>query len=402
MAVVFADGELEQEFQKIKANRLNSKLVLILGFLLLSGAAVPAIAQDILYVGTYTDRGSQGIYVLEFDRATGTLLERQTIEDKESPTFLTVHPNGKYLYAVYREGESAEDKNGTVTAFAIDPSTGDLSKINEQSSEGAGPCHVSVDPEGKLVYVSNYGGGNLAVYPVGDDGRLEPASEIIQHTGGSVNPDRQQEPHMHSMVPSADGEVVYASDLGTDQIALYRLDQASGKLSPGQPPYVASTPGAGPRHFALHPSGAWAFSMEELSSTIAAYQVDESTGNLNLVDRVTTLPEGASAEGNSTADIHVSPDGKFVYGSNRGHDSIVIYAIDTDTGKLTYVGNEPVQGAHPRNFCMDDQGEFIWVANRDTDNVVVFKRDATTGKLTYTRNQIKVPAAVCVQQLSLP
>ena len=146
----------------------------------------------------------------------------------------------------------------------------------------------------------------------------------------------------------------------------------------------------------------WAFSIEELSSTIAAYRVDQRTGALSSVDRVTTLPEGASAEGNSTADIHVSPDGKFVYASNRGHDSIVIYAIDTDTGKLTYVGNEPTQGARPRNFCMDDQGEYVWVANRDTDNVVVFKRDAASGKLTYTGNQIKVPAAVCVQQFRLP
>ena len=381
---------------------MNTALMRILGFLIFSGImATQALAQDILYVGTYTDRGSQGIYVLEFDRATGTLSERQTVEDKESPSFLAVHPNGKYLYAVYREGNNANDKNGTVTAFAIEPTTGNLRKMNEQSSEGAGPCHVSVDPQGKLVYVSNYGGGNLAVYPIGEDGRLAKASAVIQHTGGSVNPDRQQEPHMHSMVPSEDGDVVYASDLGTDQIVRYQPDRSSGKLVARQPP-VASTPGAGPRHFALHPSGAWAFSIEELSSTLAAYQVDKNTGNLSLVDRVTTLPQGASAAGNSTADIHVSPDGTFVYGSNRGHDSIVIYAIDADTGRLTYVGNEPTQGAHPRNFCLDDQGEFVWVANRDTDNVVVFKRDTHSGKLTYTGNQLKVPAAVCVQQLRLP
>jgi 6-phosphogluconolactonase len=381
-----------------------TRIHFIINFLILAIMTTQpnAIAQDLLYVGTYSDRGSEGIYVLEFDRQTGKLSERQTVEDKDSPSFLTIHPNGKYLYAVYREGKDADDQHGTVTAFAIDPKDGKLSKLNEQSSEGAGPCHVSVDPDGQLVYVSNYGEGNLSVYPVGSDGRLKKASDVVQHTGGSVNPDRQQEPHMHSIIPSKSGDVIYASDLGIDKIMLYQPDLSSGKLSAASPAFAASTPGAGPRHFALHPSGRWAFSIEELSSTIAAYAVDASTGSLKRVDRMTTLPKGASAEGNSTADIHVSPDGKFVYGSNRGHDSIVIYAVDTDTGKLTHVGNEPAGGQHPRNFCLDDQGEFVWVANRDTDNVVVFRRDAATGKLTPTGNEIKVPLAVCVQQLRLP
>ena len=261
---------------------------------------------------------------------------------------------------------------------------------------------MSVDPQGQLVYVSNYGEGNLAVYPVEADGKLGEASDVVQHTGGSVNPDRQQEPHMHSIIPSESGDIIYASDLGIDKIMLYQPNSTSGKLSAASPPFAASTPGAGPRHFALHPSGQWAFSIEELSSTIAAYKVDKKSGSLTPVDRVTTLPEGASADGNSTADIHVSPDGKFVYASNRGHDSIVIYAIDAATGKLTYVGNEPAGGQHPRNFCMDNQGEYVWVANRDTDNVVVFRRDAATGELTPTGNEIKVPAVVCVQQGRLP
>lgn len=372
---------------------------------LLLSVSIVTLAQsskDLLYVGTYADRGSQGIYVLEFDRATGQLSELQTVKDKESPSFLAIHPNGKYLYAVYREGKNAQDKNGMVIAFAIDPKNGKLRKINEQSSEGPGPCHVSVDPAGKLAYVSNYSGGSLAAYPIGPDGRLEGATDMIQHTGGSVNPNRQQEPHMHSIIPSADGDIVYASDLGLDKIMMYRPDRSVGELSPAQPPFATSTPGAGPRHFALHPSGSWAFSIEELSSTIASYQVNEDNGVLSLVDRATTLPKGASAEGNSTADIHVSPDGKFVYGSNRGHNSIVIYAIDTDTGKLTYVGNESTRGERPRNFCIDSQGEFVWVANRDTDNITVFQRDAASGKLTYTENEIKVPAAVCIQQLRLP
>ncbi len=359
-------------------------------------------SKDILYVGTYSDRGSKGIYVLEFDRTNEELKEIQTLEGKESPSFLAVHPNGKYLYAVYGEGINADDKNGTVAAFSIDPANGKLTKINEQSSEGSGPCHVSIDPEGKLAYVSNYGGGNLAVYPIQNDGSLSKASDMIQHSGSSVNPNRQKEPHMHSIIPSASGKFIYASDLGLDKIMIYAPDRKTGKLSPAPTPFAASKPGAGPRHFTFHPNGELAFSIEELSSTTASYRVDQKTGALSPLDRITTLPKNVTAEGNSTADIHTSPDGKFVYASNRGHDSMVIYGVDAKTGKLTYVGNEPTRGAHPRNFCMDDQGEFVFVANRDNDNVVIFERDATSGKLTYTGNEAKVPAAVCIKQFRLP
>lgn len=377
-------------------------LFLSLFFLAATGVMGQSSSKDILYVGTYSDRGSKGIYVLEFDRTTGKLREVQTIEDKESPTFLEVHPNGRYLYAVYREGMDANDQHGTVTAFEIDPASGKLNKINEQSSEGAGPCHVSIDPEGKLAYVSNYGGGNLAVYPIRKDGSLDKASDVVQHSGSSVNENRQKEPHMHSIIPSDNGKFIYASDLGIDKIMIYQPDRKTGKLTPAKTPYAESVPGAGPRHFTFHPNGQLAFSIEELSSTIASYKVDKISGALQGVDQVPTLPANVQTQNNTTADIHVSPDGKFVYASNRGHDSIVIYGIDAKNGKLSYVGHEPTQGAHPRNFCMDDQGEFVFVANRDNDNVVVFDRDADSGKLSYTGNEAKVPAAVCIQQLRLP
>ncbi|WPP49547.1 lactonase family protein [Catalinimonas niigatensis] len=382
---------------------MKYRSLILLSCLLLCFATVFAqsSSKEILYVGTYSDRGSQGIYVLEFDRTNGKLTEIQTLDDKESPSFLEVHPNGKYLYAVYREGMNANDKSGTVTAFEIDSASGKLSKLNEQSSEGGGPCHVSIDPKGKLAYVSNYGGGNLAIYPIREDGSLGEASDRIQHHGSSVNENRQKEPHMHSIIPSENGKFIYASDLGIDKIMIYQPDRKSGKLSPAKTPYAASTPGAGPRHFTFHPDGKLAFSIEELSSTIASYSVDKNSGALTPIDQVATLPEDAQTQSNTTADIHVSPDGKFVYGSNRGHDSIVIYKIDP-SGKMSYVDHEPTKGAHPRNFCMDDKGEFVFVANRDDDNVVVFKRDAATGKLSYTGNQAKVPAAVCVQQLLLP
>lgn len=357
-------------------------------------------AREILYVGTYADRGSEGIYVLEFNRATGVLSEIQTVTDKQSPTFLEVHPNGKYLYAAYREGMTEGDENGTVTAFTIDPSSGKLTRLNEQSSAGQGPCHVSVDPKGRFVYVSNYGGGNLAVYPIQQDGSLGTATDIIRHAGSSVHPERQKKAYMHSMIPTKDGKFVYASDLGIDKIMIYAVDQKRGKLSPASKPFVENVPGSGPRHLALHPSGNYAFSLEELTSTVASFTVDPSTGALHPLEQVDMLPEDFEGS-SSAADIHISPDGKFLYASNRGHDSLVIYAIDAGTGKLTYVGHESNRIAHPRNFCIDEKGEYIFVANRDNDNVVVFRRDQNTGKLNFTGQEAKVPAAVCIQQLFL-
>lgn len=363
--------------------------------------AQQAGAKEILYVGTFSERGSQGIYVLQFDRTTGKLTELQTVSGKESPSFLEVHPNGKYLYAVYREGMTKEDKNGTVIAYSIDQATGKLTKINEQSSEGSGPCHVSLDSKGRFAYVSNYGGGNLAVYPVNKDGSLDKPSDVVQHEGGSVNQNRQTAPHMHSIIPTRNGKFIYASDLGIDKIMIYKVNHKTGKLSAAQSPFIESTPGSGPRHFALHPGGNLAFSAEELSSTIASFKVNKSTGALKQVARVNMLPDDFNGN-NSAADIHVSPDGKFVYASNRGHDSLVIYAIDPDSGKLTFAGHEGTRGEHPRNFCIDNKGAYIFVANRDNDNVVVFKRDTASGKLTYTGEEASIPAAVCIQQIKLP
>jgi 6-phosphogluconolactonase len=302
---------------------------------------------------------------------------------------------------VYREGMDKESKAGTVAAFQIDQSNGKISKINEQSSEGAGPCHVSVDPSGKFAFVSNYSGGNISVYPIRADGGLEKASDMVQHSGSSVNPNRQRQPHMHSAVPSQNGRYVYASDLGIDRIKIYQVS-GSGKLAPAKVPFAENTPGAGPRHFTLHPNGRFAFSLEELTSTIASFKVNKSSGGLSPLERVNGLPDYAKDMQNTGADIHVSPDGRFLYASNRGHDSLVIYAINPRNGKLTYVGHEGTRGGHPRNFCMDKKGEFVFVVNRDNDNLVVFKRDPATGKLTPTGEEARIPAAVCVKQLFLP
>jgi 6-phosphogluconolactonase len=378
------------------------KLFFIICLYLMSTPFVSAQqpTRELLYVGTYSDRGSQGIYVLEFDRSSGNLSQLQALPHKTSPTYLEVHPSGKYLYAAYREGMNADDKNGTITAFAIDQQSGKLRMLNEQSAGGPGPCHLSFSPDGKFAFVSNYVGGSLSVYPVNSDGSIGAASDFIQHEGKGAHPSRQNEPHMHSIIPSKDGKYIYASDLGIDKIMIYSVDK-KGELAPATTPFAASSPAAGPRHFALHPDKPYAFSIEELSSTIASYKIDKKSGALSPVHRVSTLPEGAEVANNTTADLHLSPDGKFVYGSNRGHDSIVIYAVDPKSGKMTYVAHEETGGAHPRNFCVDKEGEFVFVANRDNDNVVVFNRDADSGRFTY-QSETTVPAAVCVKQLQLP
>lgn len=353
--------------------------------------------SEIIYVGTYDGRGSQGLYVFEFDRRTGQMTQIQTISDRKSPNFQALHPSGRYLYSVSSEAFSEDTEQGTVTGYRIDQETGKLTEINERSVEGRGPAHVSIDPEGRFAYVSNYGDGSLSVFAIGEDGRLSEAVDVVQHEGSSVNEERQSAPHVHSIIPSSDGRFIYVSDLGTDRIMIYEVDQETGALTPAETPYAESTPGAGPRHFAIHPNGEFAYSLGEMSSTVAAFRVDPSTGALTRFQRVSMLPEDFEGE-NSVADIHIAPDGQFLYASNRGHNSLVIYEIDESTGELTLVGHEPTRGGHPRNFMVDKKGAFVLVANRDDDEVVVFRRDRETGTLSYTGEQAHVPMAVCVTQ----
>ncbi|SHG20610.1 6-phosphogluconolactonase [Fodinibius roseus] len=356
-------------------------------------------SKEILYVGTFAGRGGEGLYVYEFERETGGLDQLQTVSDREAPDFQALHPEGTYLYSVSDEAFAEDSDHGTISAYRIDRETGRLSLINEQSAEGRGPAHVSVDPKGRFAYVSNYSGGNLSVFAINpEDGSLSQAVDVVQHEGSSVNEERQNAPHVHSAIPSADGRFLYVSDLGTDRIMIYKVDQNSGELSPAEVPHAESTPGSGPRHFTFHPDNNYAYSAEELSSTVAVFQADSSTGALTQIQRISMLPEAYDEAGNSAADIHTSPDGRFLYASNRGHDSLVIYEIDQDSGKLSLVGHEPTRGGHPRNFMIDRRGTYVLVANMDDDNIVVFERDKETGELNYTGQQIEVPMPVCLTQ----
>lgn len=357
---------------------------------------VSAQTTDIIYAGTNSTRGSKGIYVFSFDRKQMVFNEIQTVGGGESPNFLALGPGKKYLYAAYSKG-TLSDSKGSVMSFFIDPKKGTLTKINEQSSQGAGPAHVSVDPKGRFVYISNYSAGNLAVYPINKDGSLGEASDIVQHFGKGTVTSRQEGPHVHSTIPSADGRFIYVSDLGIDKIMIYEVKE-QGKLIPASTPFVSSFAGSGPRHFVIHPNGNFAYSAEELTSTVASYSLNKATGELVPLSREKMLPDDFTSR-NSAADIHFSPDGKFLYASNRGHESLVIYRVDPRNGKLVLVGHENTGGKHPRNFMIDKYGEFALVANRDTDNIVVLKRNKKTGTLLSTGKQITVPAVIALQQL---
>lgn len=358
------------------------------------------MAKDMLvYIGTRTAAESEGIYVYSLDGDTGALEPVTKFAGIDNPTYLTLHPQDNYLYAINEVTNFGAGEAGGVTAFTLDPETGILTLLNQQSSEGPGPCYISVDQTGELALVANYAGGSVSILPIEQDGSLAPASDFVQHSGSSVNPQRQAGPHAHSIQPDPTNRYAFAADLGLDKLLAYRLDLDEGKLEPNDEPWVELAPGAGPRHFAFHPNGEYVYVITELANTIVAFSYDEDRGALDEIQTVSALPEGFE-ETNYCADIHILPSGKFLYGSNRGHDSIVIFSIDEETGRLTYVDHESTQGETPRNFCIDPSGSFLLAANQDTDNIVTFHIDQETGKLTPTGHQANVSMPVCLKVLA--
>ncbi|MBA4851556.1 lactonase family protein [Emticicia sp. BO119] len=344
-----------------------------------------------LLVGTYTHKGSDGMYVYKFNTQTGdfsALIDKTTA--LKNPTFLAVTPDQKFVYTV------GETQGGAVHAFGFDNKTGKLTKMNTQSAGGDGPCHVSVDKTGKWVLVGNYGGGSLSVLPIEKDGSLGAPTQTIKHEGKSVNATRQEKPHVHSVNIAPNNVDVFVPDLGIDKIVSYKLDVKTGHLANGTPAATKTADGAGPRHFTIHPNGKWAYVIQELNATVTAY--DYAHGALKEKQTISTLPPDYKGN-NSCADIHISADGKFLYGSNRFYDHVVIYSIDQKTGKLTYITNESVLGKTPRNFMIDPSGKWVLVANQDSDNIVLFKRDAVKGTLTPTGKEIKVSMPVCLKMV---
>jgi len=353
-----------------------------------------------VYVGTYTTGKSKGIYLYRLDLESGSLTPSGTPAEVINPSFVAIHPNRRFLYSVNEVPRRDGKNTGAVSAFSIDPKTGTLTYLNDASSGGAGPCHLVVDGEGKNVLVANYGGGSVAALPIDENGQLSRASAFIQHAGSSVNPDRQEGPHAHSINLDSANRFAMAADLGLDKILIYRFDSKRGRLSVGETPWAKVSPGAGPRHFAFHPSGNYAYLINELASTVDAFAYDAEAGALKNLQTISTLPEDFEGE-SYTAEVQVHPSGKFLYGSNRGHDSIAIYSIDAATGKLTFVGTESTRGKTPRNFGIDPTGMYLLAANQSTDTIVVFRIDQETGKLDATGNVVEVPSPVCVKMMPI-
>ena len=350
-----------------------------------------------VYIGTYTNEKSQGIYRASLDLGTGALSAPELAAATTSPSFLAVHPGKRFLYAVNEVGKFNGEPTGSVSAFAVDARTGALTALNQQASGGAGPAHVTVDRQGRNVLVANYGGGSVASLPIDASGRLQPAASVIKHEGSSVHPKRQTKPYAHSINVDPSNAFAYAADLGADRIFVYRLDAASGRLSPATPPSVALAPGSGPRHFAFHPTRPFAYVINELALTVTAFSRDEKTGALTGIQTIGTLPAGQAADpAFSTAEVVVHPSGRYLFGSNRGHDSLVVFSIDQATGKLTHVEHEPTQGSVPRGFGVDPTGRYLLAANQRSNSVVVFRIDQQSGALTPTGHTIEVGTPVSV------
>lgn len=352
-----------------------------------------------VYIGTYTSKtASKGIYGFRLDLGTGKLDAGELAGETTNPSFLAAHPNGRFLYAVGEIAEFQGARTGAVSAFAIDPA-GKLTLLNQQPSGGAGPCHLIVDSAGKNVLVANYTGGSIEVLPLGPDGRLGAPTCVIVHkdpdAGTSPKP---RKPRCHSIHLDASQRFAFVADLGLDRVFFYRFDAAAGTLTPNEPAAVVLAAKAGPRHLAWHPSGRFAYVINELNSTMTALAFDADKGTLREINTLSTLPEGFAGT-SDCAEVQVHPSGKFLYGSNRGHDSIAIFAIDERTGQIKPLGHEPTQGKVPRNFGIDPTGQYLLAANQDSNSIVVFRIDAKTGLLRATGQKVEVPAPVCVKFL---
>jgi 6-phosphogluconolactonase len=356
-----------------------------------------ANSQWLMYVGTYTNQRKQpskGIYAYRF-QASGKFTPLGVAAETSNPSFLAVDHDQKFVYAVNEDSTYEGKKAGSVSAYAIDAASGHLKLLNRVSSGGEAPCHVSLDQTGKWLFVANYDGGSLAEFPVHADGSLGEASAFIQHKGSSVNKERQTSAHAHSVYASSNNHFVLAADLGMDHVMVYRLDAAKGTLTPNQPPFAVLAPGTGPRHLAFGKDEKFVYVLGEMAATVTAFRYDAGAGRLDQTQTIAMLPPSFTGL-KSGAEIFVHPSGKFLYASNREHNSIAVFRIDASSGALTAEGQVPTQGKTPRNFAIDPTGAFLLAANQDSGSIVVFRIDQTTGALTPTGDDLKVPAPVCL------
>jgi 6-phosphogluconolactonase len=364
--------------------------------------------ENLIYVGTYTEPirfgtgqvlegQGKGIYCFRFDEAGHRLELRHVKTGVRNPSYLTFDAARRHLYCVNEFKEYEGQPSGSVSAFSIDPKSGALNYLNTRPSHGTDPCHIVVDPSGGYVLVANFASGSVSVLALRPDGSLGDEVDFRQHQGSSVDPRRQTGPHAHNVEFDATGRIAYVSDLGVDQVVIYRFDSASGRLTPAEAPPYNAKPGSGPRQLVLHPGGKYAYVINELDSTMSALTVDAGTGGLTAIQTLSTLPAGGFDGVTSCAEVQITPDGRFLYGSNRGHNSIVIYAIDPASGRLTLVGHESTQGRIPRHFEVDPTGRYLIAANQDTDNLVMFDIDPATGRLHPKGITAEAGTPICVR-----
>lgn len=389
---------METELQS-GVSRVVSRRALLKGAAVAAAAARSTPAQEdnpgpfLAYVGTYTNKG-KGIHLFRMDPMTGVLTELKAFPSN-NPSALALDPTRRFLYAANEIGNFMGTRNGSVSAFAIDRATGDLTPLNVVSSQGGGPAHLSVHPSGRWVLVSNYGGGNIAVLPVQQDGSLGEATDIQAHTGplgpmraaygwpGSFAISGHDAPHAHMIEADPAGRYVFSTDLGTDRIFIWQFDMVNGKLTPNVQPFHQALPGAGPRHFAFHPNGRWFYSINEEDSTITFFHYDATRGTLEAKHTVPALPEGFAGT-NFTSEIAVTPDGKYVYGANRLYDTVAIFAIDPESGDIRRVSEEWTRGSYPRNFALDPTGKFLYVLHSRSDNITSFRVEDGGARLAFT------------------
>jgi 6-phosphogluconolactonase len=352
-------------------------------------------AEYLVYFGTYTNTGkSKGIYVSHFNSSTGKAQDPILAAEIKSPSWVVVAPGGRFLYAVTEEG-----RIGSVSAFSIDRATGKLTALNTVSTKGNGPCHLAVDHTGKTLLAANYDSGSTAAFPIHGDGSLGEAASFIQHMGSGPDKSRQAGPHAHCITVSPDNRFALVNDLGLDEILIYKMDSAKALLTPNDPPFGKVPPGAGPRHLAFAPNGKFAYVVNEMGQSTTAFSWDAARGALMAIQTISDIPH--EVPGNSGAEIAVHPSGKFVYSSNRGHDSLAVFSVNAKDGKLTLVEYASTKAKTPRGFGIDPSGSYLLAAGQDSDNVVVFRIDKKTGKLTPTGQELQVAMPVCVQFLAL-
>jgi 6-phosphogluconolactonase len=365
-------------------HRLTLTISLTLAVALAASIAGRAFVQAsrLVFIGTYTDATTKGIYAFRFDDRTGALSPVGLVAETPSPSFLAMSSSGRFLFAVNEIGTFKGEKSGSVTSFAVDRATGKLTETSVQPTRGAAPCHLALDRTERFLAVANYNGGNFALLPVEADGKLGPPKVVVAGEGSGPNRQRQEGPHGHSVVFDAQNAFLIGSDLGIDRLLVYRFNPAAGTLTPNDPASASLPPGSGPRHFAFHPNGKYAFSINELMSTMTSFSWDAKSGRLVTIGSVSTLPADFHGE-STTAEIVVHPNGRFVYGSNRGHDSIAVFGINDD-GTLKLVQHAPTRGETPRNFAIDPTGRWLIAANQKSGTLAVFRVDDKTGALSPT------------------